>query len=112
MDTCNVVQIDCDFVGNLKSKFIDKIDILSLYWRLPSQDLTEWTLHIARFSNSRAYYIGGVIVNGVNVSWNVPLPQPNDKQVAIYVSNNNETYETSYDDMYKRINEIVEHLMR
>ena len=112
MDSQTIVDVDCDFVINLKNKFIDKIDILSLYWRLPSQDKTEWIQHIAQFSEARTYYIGGIIVNGISVLWNVPLPQPNDKHIVISVSNSKETYEMSYDNMYQRINEIVEHFMK
>jgi hypothetical protein len=111
MDCQTIVNVDCDFVINLKNEHKDKIEVISLYWRLPSQDMTEWILHIARFSEARKCYIGGIIVNGISVSWNVPLPQPNDKQVAISVSNSDELYTTSYDNMYARINEIKENLM-
>ena len=51
-------------------------------------------------------------MNGISVLWNVPLPQPNNKQVVISVSNSEETYDTSYDNMYQRITEIVERLMK
>lgn len=112
MDSQTVVQVDCDFVVNLKNKYIDNIDVLSLYWRSLSQDMTEWIQHIAQFSETRTYYIGGIIVNGISVLWNVPLPQPNNKQVVISVSNSEETYDTSYNNMYQRITEIVERLMK